>query len=175
MLTSLLTYAGLEDTTWANYILLITDGQSTCDDPVPIVTALRAEVPEVRTFVVGFGEGVDPNELNDMAQEGGTAIAGGPPFYYVAGDAASLAGAFAAIAGTVMSCSYTLSGVPPDLEKLYIYEDTVPVLRDTGRANGWDYDPATNQVTFYGPACDALQSGSVADLVIVYGCPVIFG
>ena len=66
----LIDYAGLEDTERANYIMLVTDGQSTCDDPVPVVTDLRDEAPEIRTFVIGFGSGVDPNELNDMAQAG---------------------------------------------------------------------------------------------------------
>lgn len=39
----------------ANYVLLLTDGMPTCDDPTPQVTALRRRMPEVRTFVVGFG------------------------------------------------------------------------------------------------------------------------
>ncbi|HEY3359918.1 MAG TPA: vWA domain-containing protein [Polyangia bacterium] len=174
-LTALESYAGLEDAGRANYILLITDGQSTCNDPIPVVTALQSQTPAVKTFVVGFGSSVDPVELNGMAQEGGTAIAGGPPYYYVAGDAASLGAAFATIAGSVLSCSYTLSGVPPDLDKLYIYENQQPISRDTAHAGGWDYDAATNQVTFFGAACQALQSGQVTDLTIVYGCPIDIG
>jgi hypothetical protein len=174
-LTVLVDYAGLKDTTRANYILLVTDGQSTCDDPVPVVAALQAETPPVKTFVVGFGDGVDPAELDAMATAGGTARSGGPPYYYQADDAASLMDAFTTIAGSVLSCSYTLSSVPDDINVLYIYFDNVEVSRDTARADGWDYDPSTNQVTFYGPACDALRSGQVSDLVIVYGCRLVFG
>jgi len=171
----LVTYGGLQDTTRANYILLVTDGQSTCEDPVPVVTSLAGASPEVRTFIVGFGSSVDPDELNDMATAGETAIPAGPPYYYQADDAASLLDAFTAIAGSVLSCSYTLSDVPPDPDQLYVYFDGVEVLRDAACSDGWDYDPATNQLVFCGPACDALVSGSVSDLVISYGCPVIFG
>jgi len=173
MLTSLLDYPGLEDTERANYILLITDGESTCEDPVPVVTAFREETPEVKTFAIGFGDGVTARELNDMSEEGGTAIAGGPPYYYVADDLDSLLAALEEIAGTVFYCTYTLSEVPENLDELYVYQDGALIERDTTHQDGWDYEASTNQLTFYGPACDALQSGDVVDLVIVYGCPVI--
>jgi hypothetical protein len=63
--------------------------------------------------------------------------------------------------------------VRTDLEALYVYFDGTGITRDTTHGDGWDYDPATKQVTFYGPACEALQSGMVADLVIVHGCPIL--
>lgn len=172
MLSSLLSYPGLKDTTRPNYILLLTDGQSGCGDPVPVVTALRNQTPSVKTFVIGFGETVDPNELNGMAQEGGTAITGGSKSYYVASDSTSLSTAFSTIAGKVLSCTYTLSEVPKDLTQLYVYQGKQQILRDTTHAGGWDYDSATNRITFYGAACEALKSGQVASLVIVYGCPL---
>jgi hypothetical protein len=171
-LTSLVGYQGLKDATRPNYILLVTDGKATCEDPVPVVTTLRAQTPEVKTFAIGFGSNVDPDQLNKMAQEGGTAIAGGPPYYYLANDPASLANAFATIAGQVLSCTYTLSDTPKDLSQLYVYQAKQPIARDTTHASGWDYDAATNQITFYGAICQALQSGQVSDLVIVYGCPL---
>ena len=45
------------------------------------------------------------------------------------------------------------------------------VDRDPTHMSGWDYDPATNRVTFYGPACDSIQSGEVETVSIVFGCP----
>jgi len=170
-LDTLPSYPGLEDTERANYVLLVTDGQSTCNDPIPSVTALRNETPEIKTFVVGFGSGVDPTELSAMATAGGTARAT-DPVYYQADSAADLQAAFTAIAGNVLSCSYTLSDVPPDPDLLFIYFDGTAISRDPTHADGWDYDPATNQITFYGAACDSLRSGAVTDLVISYGCPV---
>ena len=64
---------------------------------------------------------------------------------------------------------------PPDPSKLYVYENQVLVTRDSTHTNGWDFDSATNQVTFYGAACPQLQSGAVSDLTIVYGCPLDIG
>ena len=166
-------YAGLEDPMRANYVLLITDGEERCDgDGEAGATALRMETPEIKTFVVGFGGEVDPDALNAIAVAGGTALPGDPS-YYQADDAASLTMAFADIAGAVLSCSYELSEVPPDLEALYVYFDGTGITRDESHADGWDYDPATNQLTFYGAACEALRSGAITDLVIVHGCPIL--
>jgi hypothetical protein len=163
-------YPGLEDQGRPNFILLITDGQSTCADPVPMVEALRDQTPAIQTFVVGFGADVDPDELNDMADAGGTALAGDPK-YYQADDAQALVDAFAEIAGSVLSCSYVLDMVPPDPDELYVYIDGMKVPRDPMHMDGWDYEPETNQLTLYGWACELLQSGQATDLEIIFGCP----
>lgn len=169
-LESLVDYAGLEDPTRDNYVLLVTDGMATCDDPVPPVTQLRAEDPEIKTFVVGFGGEVDPGQLSAMAIEGGTALPGDPN-YYQADDAAALGDAFAAIAGSVLSCSFLLDEIPADPDDLYAFFDMMQIDRDPTHTDGWDYDPATNTVTFYGPACDAIQNDEVDTVSLVFGCP----
>jgi hypothetical protein len=172
-LTALKGYTGLQDSARANYVLVLTDGKENCGgDPPTAAAALLAQTVPVKTFAVGFGGQVDANELNNVAQKGGTPRAGGPPYYYVASDAASLAAAFATIAGQVLSCIYTLSEKPKDPSQLYVYQSKQAVARDTTHANGWDYDANTSQLTFYGPPCQALRSGQVSDLAIVYGCPL---
>ena len=168
-LESLLEYPGLEDQGRDNYVLLITDGDSTCEDPVPVVGALRVSNPEVKTYVLGFGGAVNPVELAAMAEAGGTALPG-EPAYYQADDAASLEAALTSIGGDFLSCAYVLSKPLPDPDQLYVLFDGIHVPRDPGHANGWDYDANGNTVTFYGASCDALQSGQVADLQMVYGC-----
>ncbi|MCB9653004.1 MAG: VWA domain-containing protein [Deltaproteobacteria bacterium] len=163
--------AGLRDPNRPNYVVVLTDGQASCGEPVPAVEALRAQDPEVRTFVVGFGTSVDPQELSAMANAGGTAQPGGVA-YYQADDADALSAAFASIAGNVLSCDYTLSEVPPDPDLLYIYFGGTPVPRNLMHTDGWDHEATYNRLTFYGAACDALRSGSVSELTIVYGCPL---
>ncbi len=163
-------YAGLEDQDRPNFILLITDGQSTCADPATMIEELRMQTPEILTFVVGFGADVDPGELNDMAEAGGTALMGDPK-YYQADDAQALVDAFADIAGSVLSCSYVLDAVPPDPAELYVYINGMKVTRDPTHTDGWDYNAESNQVTLYGSACELLQSGDAKDLQIVFGCP----
>ncbi|MBK6918190.1 MAG: VWA domain-containing protein [Deltaproteobacteria bacterium] len=169
-LDALVDYAGLEDTEHDNYILLVTDGMATCNDPVPSVTTLRMEDPEIQTFVVGFGSDVDPDQLDAMAQAGGTALPGDPK-YYQADDANALEMAFADIAGSVLSCVFVLDEVPPDPEELYAFFDMMQVPRDPTHTNGWDYDPTTNTVTFYGAACDSIKNDAVETVNLVFGCP----
>jgi hypothetical protein len=120
--------------------------------------------------VVGFGSAVDPVELAAMANAGGTARTASP-VYYQADSAQSLATAFGTIAGSVLSCTYTLSDVPPDPSMLYVFFGATAVQRDTSHGNGWDYNTGTRQLEFYGAACTSLQSGQVGNLVISYGCP----
>ncbi|WP_181233451.1 VWA domain-containing protein [Enhygromyxa salina] len=163
-------YSGLADLGRPNYVLLITDGQSSCDDPVPMVAELLEQDPPIKTFVVGFGDGVDVAELNEMAEAGGTALMG-DQMYYQAGNAQSLVDAFADIAGSVLSCSFVLDVVPPDPDKLFVFINDVEILRDLGHDDGWDYEAESNQVTFYGPPCELMQSGQIMDLQFVFGCP----
>jgi hypothetical protein len=60
---------------------------------------------------------------------------------------------------------------PPDPDLLYIFFDGTVVERDPSHQDGWDYDPTTNRITFYGGTCTSLQSGDVADLKVVFGAP----
>lgn len=171
-LQSAIGYAPLQDADRNNYVLLMTDGEENCDgDPVAAVTALRQQTEEVKTFVVGFGSGVDGQQLNQMADAAGTALSGDPR-YYQADDAAALSSAFNAIAGSVLSCSYTLSEEPPDANRLYVYFNKSELPRDTGHNDGWDYDATSKELTFYGSACDRLKAGEVQDLQVVFGCRI---
>ncbi|MBI1948443.1 MAG: VWA domain-containing protein [Deltaproteobacteria bacterium] len=164
-------HASLQDAARGNYVLLITDGQSTCGDPIPVVAQLFAQTPSVATFVIGFGDGVDPDELTAMANAGGRPRAGGQA-YYQADDAASLQAALADILGSVLSCDYVVAGAGDDPDALTIYFNGQPVPRDPSGQTGWDYFPQGERLRFAGNACIALQSGVVTDLTIVFGCPI---
>lgn len=170
-MNAMVTYAGLEDATRENYMLLITDGSENCGNPTSptAATSLISETPSVKTFVIGFGSGVNATALNDTAVAGGTALANGPPYYYQADNAAQLQMALDAIGGAVLSCTYMLDQVPEDAD-FFIYFNDVLVGEDA--SNGWTYDPVNNTVTFFGTSCDSLRTGAVSDLVIVHNCPV---
>jgi hypothetical protein len=45
------------------------------------------------------------------------------------------------------------------------------VPRTPSHADGWDYFPDGDTITFFGAACTELQSGSVAEVKVLYGCP----
>jgi len=90
-------YAGLHDPARLNYIMFLTDGQETCSSGDAVNNTAALFAAGVKTFVIGFGSGVDANVLNGMAQAGGTARSGATK-YYVASDQSSLQTAMTTIA-----------------------------------------------------------------------------
>ena len=164
--------------TKASYVMLVTDGaQSACDvgggdagseAAVRDLFTLRG----IKTFVVGFGGGVDAPQLNKLSMLGGAPLAGATK-YYQADTAAQLDQVIQSIAELVIGCEYTVDPAPPDVNQTYVFfENTELVPRDTTHVMGWDYDPATMKVTLYGSYCDRLQSRQVDDVDVVFGCPV---
>ncbi len=78
-------------------IMFITDGRDSYGQcPTTTVNTLRSAL-KVRTYVIGFGSGVDPNCLNNMAISGATALAGFRK-YYQADNTTELNNAMKAIA-----------------------------------------------------------------------------
>ena len=173
------TEPALTDPTRENFVMLITDGAQWkgCSlggadaGTEATITALLAA--GVKTFVIGFGgSDIDPQALNAFADAGGVGVNNGMIHYYNAADAVSLDQALAAIATQAMSCTYVLDKPIDDPDQLFAFfnNDPVKVPRDETHLNGWDYDAATNSVTFYGPYCDQLKAGKVTDVDLVNGC-----
>jgi hypothetical protein len=166
----------LKDTSRQNFVALITDGkQYGCNDAggdsgtTQIITDLFGK-DSVATFVVGFGNGVDPKQLDIFAAAGGVPSSDPNNKFYKAEDQASLDQALAAIAQKAFGCVFTLEQVPELLDKIYVFFDNKEVPKDPSHVNGWDYDPTTNKLTIYGQACKDLQAGKITDVDIVYGC-----
>jgi hypothetical protein len=165
----------LKDPSRQNFAVLITDGkQAGCSaaggDPGTESILAGMFAAGIPTFVVGFGSAIDPAQMNEFADQGGVPRSDPTTRYYQADDAATLGQAFDAIAGAVIGCTLALGQTPPDPAELYAFFDNVGVPRDPTHQSGWDYDPATNSVTFYGADCDKLKSGQVSDVDIVFGC-----
>jgi len=159
----------LADSERTNAILLITDGGESgecidggIDGPAG-ASALFAQDPSVATYAVGFGDG-NPAELDMIAAAGGTVMG------YFAEDPMQLEMALDTIAAAVASCTFTLDQVPPDPGMIYVFFDLDPQGVPNDAMNGWTYDAATNSITFHGAACDAIKSGAIVNIDIVYGC-----
>ncbi len=177
-------YAGLPANPAGQYVLFATDGVPNCGGTPPVpdqgtgtetVAAVQALAAQgVNTFVLGFGDvlGLDPGVLNDAAQAGGEAKPGGPPYYYAANDANSLQTALMQIAGGIIlpSCSFTVSATPPDPNLVTVTVNGTPIPRDPGHNNGWDYHPDASTITFFGMACEQVQTGNT-EVSFVFGCP----
>jgi len=169
----------LMDPLRASYVMLVTDGAQSGNctlgggdmGTAQVITALLAA--KVKTFVIGFGgTGIDKTALNTFADAGGAPVNNGTIHYYDAGDAAALDLALAAIAAETLSCTYALDQKVDDPDQLFVFFDNDPkaIPRDPTHTNGWDYDAATNSITFYGAACQDLKDAKVKDVDIVYGC-----
>lgn len=162
----------LQDALRDNAVLLVTDGEETaaCTSdgaeagPNGAAALLGQDVP-VRTYVVGFSSDVDADELNAVASAGGTGT------FVPANDAAALTAALSDIAGSVITCDFALDGAPDDVSMLFIYFNDDPAGISEDGTNGWTYDEMTMRLTFHGSSCDAITSGSVTDIDVVFGCP----
>lgn len=165
----------LTDPDRPNYALLITDGrQAGCNlaggdsGTESILAAMHAA--GISTFVVGFGGGVDPAQLDAFAIAGGVPLATSPA-YYQADDAMELEAALEAIANEALSCVFDLDDVPGSVDDIFVFLDNSPTPVDRDPVDGWDYDPATNQVELFGQLCEDLKNGDISDIDIVLGCP----
>jgi hypothetical protein len=116
----------------------------------------------VRTFVVGFGSGVDEQQLEDMAVAGQTGFA-----HFLAEDARP--SPRHSTPSVAQCCRATTRPSTPATIQICSPCSTAKWFRATRRR--WDYDPASDLLRFAGNACIALQSGIVTDLTIAYGCP----
>jgi hypothetical protein len=162
----------LMDPSRKNYLLLLSDGGESCNGDNANTTQRVKDMAGqgINTFVVGFGGAVDATTLNDFAVAGGvpnTAVAG--TSYYQADSAAQLETALGSILARVVGCDFALTAPPMDPDKVWAFFDGVMVERND--PNGWTLDTAATKVTFVGDACVKLQSGSVKDVQVVFGCP----
>jgi hypothetical protein len=175
--------AGLNDGN-NKYILLATDGLPNCavghsnrldpDDAAAEAAITTVANMGIHTFVIGIAtDSSADGVLNQMAQNGLEPRAGGPPYYYPAGNQAEFLAAMNTISGSVVSCSFPLSAVPPNPSFVTVTADgnTVPV--DASHSNGWDYGPGMMSIDFYGSYCMNLRNGSIHDVQAIFGCPPV--
>jgi hypothetical protein len=168
----------LNDVGRSSFLMLVTDGAQSagCDLGGGNAGTEKAihdlfTTRHIPTYVIGFGSEVDATELTKLANKGGVPAMGATP-YYSADTAAALDTVFQQIAGQVISCTYSVTQTPPDLDQTYVYfEHTELVPRDGGHTTGWDFDPAAMTLTLYGSYCDRLKDHSVTDINVVFGCP----
>ena len=141
------------------------DSQATID----AVTSLKAA--NVPTFVLGMqGSAPYEQQLNAMAQAGGTARATSPLYYRVdSADSSALEAALTQIAAKITaSCTVTLSRTPADPQTMLVKQGAAVVPEDPN--NGWSLSGRT--LTLHGTPCQGLLTGQDLDLNITDGCPL---
>lgn len=74
------------------------------------------------------------------------------------------------ISGSARVCSFTFSRTGLDSDQIFLSINGQLVSRAPECRSGWEYDPTTNHVTVFGPACDTLVNTMNAQLKVNYGC-----
>jgi hypothetical protein len=189
------TYAPTFNDAAANrYLVIVSDGADLCGEgcctainPVahPECTATSDEFSTLaqglvdmgtRIVVIGFGSGVEEDQLNAIASNGGMAA----PYdqFIVASDDVTLEAALTEIASDVITCVYNIGSpdATADPNNVNFYFDGAIVYYDEGCGVGtgwtWANDEHT-QVEFCGVACELLQSGGVSEITATWGCPTV--
>jgi hypothetical protein len=170
------------------FILLATDGAPTCAEagttnasPGAIAAVEAAKTAGFSTFVVGIATANSTDAdatLSGMATAGGLARAATPTYYPVT-NADDLAAAIRTLVGVAATCTFQVGPTPTDdgstaLDKIDVFGDGAPILRDPTHTNGYDYKDATmQQIEVHGPLCDQIKSGAIKDVTVTFICLVV--
>ena len=168
------------------YLLLATDGIPNCkpgdrtvtDDDSPgattaVMTAAAAGFP---TFVVGIGDTMGDATLNMFATAGGEPQSGSADgnLFYEVNSTSDLVAALTKIVGQATSCSFPLTGVSGNLDKVAVSAkdasgNTIEIMQDP--VNGWSYTDATKTaIILNGDACNNLKSVTYTGFQFIYTC-----
>jgi uncharacterized protein YegL len=151
---------GVDETKKPAYVLLVTDGEPTCQG-IPLIPddlqqqaardAVKAlKAANIPTYVIGYQ--IDPafqGLMNELATLGGTNT------YRPAESADQIVQTFREITKDVVKCSFDLAEVPanPRFVRVQIDKQTVPL----NSADGWVINGKT--VTLQGGSCATLKDG----------------
>jgi len=161
------------------FMVLVTDGAPTCgnggnngDDANAIAEVTTQLTRGFGTFVVGLATSNDMQAnttLTSMSMNGGHPRMG-TPNYYVANNTAELVTALGSIGNLVRSCTFALSGAPPDPLAVKVQADgkTVPA----SATDGWGYNPQMTSVILTGSYCQGVLDGTIMNVTVLFGCGI---
>ncbi|HEY4060181.1 MAG TPA: vWA domain-containing protein, partial [Kofleriaceae bacterium] len=163
------------------YVVFATDGLPNCLNGVAGNTSINETIAAVqnlynagiKTYVLGFGslDATATSTLNSAADAGGLARPG-TTHYYEAQNQAQLDTVLQSIAGGIIqpSCSFALQSLPPEPDNVTVTINGTAVPRSQSHANGWDYSPNAQTITFFGSYCTMIENGASTDVSFSYGC-----
>jgi hypothetical protein len=158
------------------YVLLTTDGLPGCgyDSPTQALTESLEAVRDLRdmgvnTYVLGYALDEDAADvLDDMAAAGGTGS------YYPATSAQALISVLDDITYELsqVACEYELDNGPAAAADLVVKIGGKNVPHSPDHSNGFDYDPESHMLSFWGSACEDLRTSGDAQISANY-CGVV--
>jgi len=136
------------------------------------VSTIRTELG-VKTIVIGFGDDIDPVQLNAIAGTGGTTYTS----YLNAANGNALNAVMEDVGKEFsVSCSYDIGEQDPkktNLDMVNVRFDGIAVPRDDGCAanTGWNWtDESRTAIEFCESACATLKTGTVSHVTGEIAC-----
>lgn len=183
-----------------SYLLVVSDGVDDCGlqcanpmvnftnimskkvfppDYIEITTSLLNDYG-IKTFVIGFGQGANPEDLNAIAESGGTSR----KTFIDAADQASLEKSMGKIAGTVVSCVFEVAeqdDTKVDLNKTNLYtidkdskKEVIGYDEGCAKGKGWTWtNDKKNTVELCEETCTKLKDGTARGISATFGCPTV--
>jgi hypothetical protein len=172
------------------YLLIVSDGEDSCgatDDSSTLgrtgataeqlgeLTAALLSDREVMTYVIGFGDQADADQLNAIASAGGTSATE----YFDAQDQSQLEKALNEIVGNSVSCVYDIEEQEEDeidMDKVNFYfdDEIVKLDADCAKGSGWTWlNDQKSKIQFCEEACNKLKNRKVKDISATFGCPTV--
>jgi hypothetical protein len=170
----------------ASYMVVISDGADTCGldgqfsqnggataQQLADITSQVLNQNQIMTFVIGFGAGADPAQLNAIAAAGGTGL----NQYIDAQNEQELQDALTNIGASVASCVYEIepqdeTEVNMDEVNFFFDGELVGYDEDCALGVGWTWvDEEKTAVEFCDEACQQLKDGEVSNISAEFGCP----
>ena len=184
----------LADPSILGAVVLLSDGGDNCsgEEQPQIVARLGTAAQKlmaagIKTYAVRYGSegGRTPEgdaQLVAIVTNGGTAIVDpanpSKKPYIDATTQEELTAALASISDRLATCSFTLSGLPPDSEKdnanLFLNGEALPFDKAGAKQDGWNWiDAARTTVELYGASCTAFKTNRRTNVVVEFGCPPV--
>jgi hypothetical protein len=181
------TMPGLYADDGASYLLVVSDGEDTCDaegdppDPTPVISGLATVTAHIRdtygirSVAVGFGDtsGSMADELNAIAENGGTVFTE----FFAVTEPGALQAALDEISSEIVSCVYDIEepDATADPTEVNFYFDGVVVHYDEDcTPGGWRWTAESRaehpQIEFCGASCEELSGGEVEHIEARFGC-----
>jgi len=169
-----------------SYLVIISDGMDTCGSDGSFdrgggasaeqLSEMAAQInreSKVKTIVIGFGEGADPEQLDAIAQSGGAQFTE----HFDAGDGDELTAALDSIAeAVVVSCQFEIGQIDEselnlDLVNVFFDDTAIPRDIDCERNAGWTWTGSDRRtIKFCQAACDQIKANDANDFRLEIAC-----
>jgi hypothetical protein len=178
-------------TDYPSYLIIISDGKDTCGNetdhfPDEALGANAAQLgtrarslldeQQIFTIAIGFGEAADPEQLNAIAQNGGTDY----DRYIQVNNRNELEAVFHELAAYTINCEFDINPVMKADESSYVIDysqieffmDGSRVPRDPGCSQGigWDWVVEEQVVEFCNEACMEIRSKGSSSISAEFEC-----